>query len=201
MYPRAFAYHRAGSAAEAVDRLATHGDRARVLAGGMSLLPMMKYRQRAPEVLIDVGRLTELAGVALQGRVLRIGATARHHELAAWRAGPALAMVPELARRIGDPQVRNMGTVGGGLAAVEPTSDWATALLACRGEVVVRRAGGERRIAADDLFLDTHRSALAPDELLVEAAFSLPAGRVGTAHAKFEARAAAAAVMSAGVCL
>jgi len=199
MYPRAFGYLRPSSIQETLTCLAQHGEEASVLAGGMSLIPLMKYRQRSPRLLVDIGRLRELAGVSINSAVLRIGATTRHSEVAAWDADSNIALFPELAGRIGDVQVRNMGTVGGGLAAVEPTGDWGTALLAMRGEVTAVASSGKRRIAADDLFLGSYRSALRPDELLTEAVFPLPEGRYGTAAAKFETRAAAAPLMSCAV--
>jgi len=192
MRPRPFAYVRAAGLEDALAQLARHGGGASPLAGGMSLIPLMKYRQRAPAVLVDIGRVPGLAGISRDGGALRIGATTRHADAAAWPGwGPRLAMFPELASRIGDQQVRNMGTVGGSLAAVEPTGDWGTALLAMGGQVTARTAAGERRIGADAFFLGTHRSALSAGELLTEASFPLPAGPFGTAAAKFESRTAA----------
>lgn len=191
MYPRAFAYVRPRSTEEAVARLAEHGDDASVLAGGMSLVPMLKYRQRTPGVLVDIGRLTELAGVDASGDTVEIGATTRHADVAALGSGAGVTpMLAELAARIGDVQVRSMGTVGGGIAAVEPTGDWGAALLALRGEVVAVASGGERRIAADDLFVATYTTSLRPDELLTLVRFPQGA-RVGAAQTKFEHRTAA----------
>lgn len=201
MYPRSFDYVRARHVSEAVGMLAEHGDRARVLAGGMSLIPMMKYRELSPDVVVDIGRLRELAGIVVDGPVLRIGATTRHHEAASWTFPAAVSLVPELAAGIGDAQVRSMGTVGGGLAAVEPTGDWGTALLAMRGEVVVVSAAEERSIASDDLFVATHRTTLRPDELLTQMLLPLPARRVGTAFRKFQLRAAAAPLLSCAGCV
>ena len=111
--------------------LAEHGPDAVPLAGGTSLIPQMKYRERNPAVVVDVGWLRELAGVTVDGGRMRIGATTRHHEAAAWRGPRELALVRELAAGIGDPQVRNMGTVGGSIAAVEPAGDWGPAVLRC----------------------------------------------------------------------
>ena len=191
MYPRPFAYLRPRSAAEALAQLAEHGGEARPLAGGMSLIPLLKYRQLSPRVLVDIGRLRELAGIGAADGVLRIGATTRHCEVAEWDWDGSLTMFGELAGRVGDAQVRSMGTAGGGLAAVEPSGDWGTALLAMRGEVVAAASASERHIAADDFFLGSGRSALRPDELITQAWFPLPGGRFGTAAAKFETRRAA----------
>jgi carbon-monoxide dehydrogenase medium subunit len=200
MYPAPFGYLRATSADEAVDALAEHGDDAALLAGGMSLVPMMKYRQRRPRVVVDIGRLRELAGMEVADGVVRIGATTRHHEAAGWDGPAPLAVLREVGDRIGDRQVRSMGTVGGGVAAVEPTGDWGPVLLALRGSAVARSASGPRRIAADELFLGTHRTALRPDELLEALEAPLPDGRFGAAQAKFEAR-AGAALMSCVACV
>jgi carbon-monoxide dehydrogenase medium subunit len=200
MYPRAFAYARATAPEEAVELLGEHGDDASILAGGMSLVPQMKYRQRSPRVVVDVGRLRELAYVALDDGELRLGALTRHADAAAWDSPPALRLIGELAGRIGDRQVRGMGTVGGGLAAVEPAGDWGPALLALRGEVVAVSTQGERRIAGDDLFVAPLRTSLRPDEMLTEVCVRLPPGRFGTAQAKFEAR-TGAAFMSCAACV
>ncbi|MBO0889310.1 MAG: FAD binding domain-containing protein [Acidothermales bacterium] len=199
MYPRAVAYTRARSVPEALETLATYGPDACPLAGGMSLVPWLKYRQRSPGLLVDVGRLAELAGIEPGDGPLRIGATTRHADVAVWRDAVALALLPELAAGIGDVQVRGMGTVGGGLAAVEPTGDWGGALLAMRGSVVARSVSGERRIASDDFFLDTYRSSLRPDELLTEVLLPVPSERFGTAAVKLDKRAAAAPLMSCAV--
>ncbi len=201
MYPRVFSYIRAYSQDEAVAALAEHGPEGAVLAGGMSLVPQMKYRDRSPAVVIDVGRIRELAGITATDGTLRIGAMTRHHEAEAWPGGTELAIIPELAGRIGDPQVRNMGTIGGSIAAVEPAGDWGPALLALSGAVRVVSAAGERTIVADDLFVAARRSALAADELIVEVNARLPAGRFGTAQVKFEMRAAAAAFMNCSACV
>jgi aerobic carbon-monoxide dehydrogenase medium subunit len=102
MYPAPFGYLRATSADEAVDALAEHGDDAALLAGGMSLVPMMKYRQRRPRVVVDIGRLRELAGMKVADGVVRIGATTRHHEAAGWDGPAPLAVLREVGDRIGD---------------------------------------------------------------------------------------------------
>lgn len=199
MYPRAVAYTRAGSVPEAVDALAQYGPDACPLAGGMSLVPWLKYRQRSPGLLVDVGRLTELAGIEQADDSWCVGALTRHADVAALRGDVALHLLPELAAGIGDVQVRGMGTVGGSLAAVEPTGDWGAALLALRGSVVARSASGDRVIASDDLFVDTYRSSLRPDELLTEVRLPVPDGRFGTAAAKLDHRAAAAPLLSCAV--
>jgi carbon-monoxide dehydrogenase medium subunit len=200
VYPRPFSYIRAHSQDEAVAALADYGSDAAILAGGMSLVPQMKYRERNPALVIDVGRIRELAGITVTDGNLRIGATTRHHEAEAWPGATGLAIVPELAAAIGDPQVRNMGTVGGSLAAVEPAGDWGPALLALRGSVRAVSSKGERTIVADELFIAPRHSTLESDELIVEIIARLPGGSFGTGQTRFDRR-TAAAFMNCSACV
>lgn len=169
MIPAAFDYQRAESAEEALSLLAEHGDEAKLLAGGHSLLPLMKLRLAAPSVLVDVGRLDDLRYVRDAGDHVAIGALTRHRDL---ETDPLLAaQVPLLAHaagEVGDPQVRHRGTIGGSLAHADPASDLPAVLLALGGTLVARGPGGERTIAASDFFEGFLESALAPDELLTE---------------------------------
>ncbi len=169
MIPAAFDYVRAASVAEALSSLAEHGDDAKLLAGGHSLLPLMKLRLATPAVLVDIGRISELSYVREAGDELAIGALTRHadlHEDALARAeAPLLAHV---AGQVGDPQVRHRGTIGGSLAHGDPASDLPAAVLALGGTLVLRGPGGERQVPSTEFhkgFLDT---ALEPDEMLVE---------------------------------
>jgi carbon-monoxide dehydrogenase medium subunit len=167
--PAAFAYARADSTDEAVALLADHGDDAKLLAGGHSLLPLMKLRLATPSVLVDVGRLDELSFVRDDGDTLAIGGLTRHHDVehdAVLRAhAPLLAAA---AGEVGDPQVRHRGTLGGSLAHGDPASDLPAVVLALRGDIVVRGSGGDRVIAADDFFRGFLETALAPDEIITE---------------------------------
>jgi carbon-monoxide dehydrogenase medium subunit len=201
LYPRAFTYLRAENPEHAIELRKQYADEARFLAGGMSLVPMMKYRLTSPAVLIDIGRLSELAGISAANGELRINATTRHAEACAWNGDSRVAFVPELASRVGDPQVRNMGTVGGALAAAEPTGDWLAALLAMRGSVTARSSRGDRHIASDEFVCGPYRSALASDELLTSLVLPLPRRQFATAYAKSEARGAVAPLMSCAACL
>ncbi|QYG94699.1 xanthine dehydrogenase family protein subunit M [Iamia sp. SCSIO 61187] len=170
MIPAPFQYVRASSTDEAMAALAEHGDEAKLLAGGHSLLPLMKLRLASPEVLVDVGRISDLSYVRHDGDTVAIGALTTHHD--AGRDEVLKAQVPLLAHvatQIGDPQVRHRGTVGGSIAHADPASDLPAALLALGGSVVVRSAArGERVIAASDFFTGFLEAALEPDELLVE---------------------------------
>jgi carbon-monoxide dehydrogenase medium subunit len=165
--PAPFDYVAAESTAHALDLMASLGDEAKLLAGGHSLLPMMKLRLVAPATLIDLGRLTGLAGISADGGELGIGAMTRHADLAA--SGLVRAEAPLLAHaaaQVGDPQIRHRGTIGGSLAHADPAADLPMALLALGGSVEAQGPGGTRRIAADDFFAGFFETSLAPDELL-----------------------------------
>src|SRR5688500_5663363 len=154
MYPKSFEYARAESVEQAVALLREHGDEARLLAGGASLIPLMKLRLASPTHLIDIGRLEQLRGVRRENGSFRIGSLTRHGELerhAELRS--ELPSVHDAASQIGDTQVRNVGTIGGSLAECDPAGDWAPVLLALGGEVLVRGTQGDRTIPAGDLFL------------------------------------------------
>ncbi len=187
--PAAFAYARADSVDEAVALLAEHGDDAKLLAGGHSLLPLMKLRLATPSVLVDVGRLDELSFVRDDGDTLAIGGLTRHHDVehdAVLREHvPLLAAA---AGEVGDPQVRHRGTLGGSLAHGDPASDLPAVVLALRGSIVVRGSGGERVIAADDFFRGFLETALAPDEIITEVRVPKTGG-AGWAFEKFNRRA------------
>src|SRR5271165_3520304 len=167
MIPAQFDYVVAESATHALDLLAQHGDDAKLLAGGHSLLPMMKLRLAQPEVLVDIGGLTELAGVSVDGDELVIGATTRHADLVASELvrtdAPLLAHAASL---VGDPQIRHRGTIGGSLAHADPAADLPMALVALGGSVELRGPDGTRLVAADDFFAGFFETALEPGELL-----------------------------------
>ena len=188
MIPAPFDYQRAGSVDEAIELLAAHGDDAKLLAGGHSLLPLMKLRLAQPTVLVDIGRIGDLSYVEDGGGTVRIGALTRHHDVASSdlvrEQAPLLA---EVAGQIGDPQVRHRGTIGGSIAHGDPASDLPAVLLALRGTLVVRGPGGEREIAADDFFTGFLETALAPDEVLTELRVPAVPG-VGWAFEKFNRR-------------
>jgi aerobic carbon-monoxide dehydrogenase medium subunit len=189
MIPAPFDYQRAGSVDEAIELLASHGDEAKLLAGGHSLLPLMKLRLAQPTVLVDIGRIGDLSYVEDGGGTVRIGALTRHHDVASSdlvrEQAPLLA---EVAAQIGDPQVRHRGTLGGSIAHGDPASDLPAVLLALRGTLTVRGPGGEREIAADDFFTGFLETTLAPDEVLTEIRVPAVPG-VGWAFEKFNRRA------------
>ena len=166
MYMPEFDYHRAGSVAEALTLLGRHSD-ARLLAGGHSLLPLMRLRLARPAALIDIGGLAELKGISGNGDALRIGALTTHGEIAASpevrRLNPLLA---EAAGGIGDPQVRNRGTIGGNIAHADPASDWGTVLTALEASVEVQGANGSRTVAIDDFFQGPFATAVGEQEII-----------------------------------
>ncbi|MYB23718.1 MAG: xanthine dehydrogenase family protein subunit M [Acidimicrobiia bacterium] len=169
MIPAAFDYVRAGSAEEAVAALAAHGDEAKLLAGGHSLIPLMRFRLARPAVLVDIGRLADLAYIREDGDHVAIGALTRHRavetsELVAARAG----LLGEVTSHVGDPQVRHRGTLGGAVAHGDPASDIPSALLALGATLVAIGPGGTRQIPVDDFFCGFLETALAEDEMLTE---------------------------------
>jgi len=169
MIPSPFEYVSAGSADEAVELLRRHGDDAKLLAGGHSLLPMMKVRLAAPGVLIDVGSIPSLSYVRAVDGELAIGAATTHQTVAT--SPEVRSQVPLLAWSaglVGDPQVRHRGTIGGSLAHADPAADLPMALSAVDGRVVVLGPSGEREIGADEFFVGYFETALAPDEMIVE---------------------------------
>lgn len=199
MIPPAFEYLRAGSVEEAVTALADHGDEARLLAGGHSLVPLMKLRLACPALLVDVGRLDELSYVRLEDDIVRIGALTRHRDL---ETSELLAQhVPLLraaAHHVGDPQVRARGTIGGSLAHGDPASDLAAVTLALGGTLVVRGPTGVREIGVDSFWKGFLETDLAFDEMLIE--IRVPAvGEVGWSFQKFSRRAMDWAVVGAAV--
>jgi len=167
MIPAPFEYVAAESPAQALALLAEHGDDAKLLAGGHSLLPMMKLRLATPAVLIDIGRLGELAGVSADNGELVIGATTRHADLAAAELVRSQApLLAYAAAQVGDPQIRHRGTIGGSLAHADPAADLPMALVALGGSVEVAGPDGTRVVAADDFFQGFFETVMQPDEML-----------------------------------
>jgi carbon-monoxide dehydrogenase medium subunit len=202
--PGSFEYVRPTSVEEAVAALVEHGDDAKILAGGHSLLPLMKLRLAMPAVLIDISRIPGLSYVRVDGDEVAIGAGTRHHELEKDDVAAAeVPLLPYVASQVGDPQVRHRGTIGGTVAHSDPASDLPTALLALGGTVVVQGPNGRRDIPITEFWLGFFETALAEDELIIE--IRVPrTGSAGWAYEKFTRRAndwpivAAAAVGSRG---
>ncbi|MHC2439388.1 FAD binding domain-containing protein [Bradyrhizobium sp. USDA 4451] len=180
MKAAAFAYARATSVVNALELLAAHGDRAKVLSGGQSLMPAMNLRLLSPDILVDIGGLAELRGVAVRGDLLVIGALTRHVDLL---NSPEVALHAPLLRdavaQVAHPAIRNRGTIGGSLAHADPASELPACVVVLDAAIVVRGPRGERRISATAFFNGIYDTALAPDELLV--AVEVPVARLGAA--------------------
>jgi carbon-monoxide dehydrogenase medium subunit len=167
--PAAFDYVRAESADEAISLVGQHGDDAKFIAGGHSLLPLMKLRLAQPSVLIDIGRISELSYIRDAGDHIAVGALTRHMDVE--RSDVLAEHVPLLAHaasHVGDPQVRHRGTIGGSIAHADPASDLPATTLALGATYVAQGPGGTREIAAGDFYRSYLESVLAPDEILTE---------------------------------
>jgi aerobic carbon-monoxide dehydrogenase medium subunit len=184
MIPAEFDYAVAGSVDEAIGLLSDGGADAKLLAGGHSLLPLMKLRFAHPSLLVDIGRISELRGVETGGDSFRIGALTRHADL---QVRDDMGLVAAVAMQIADQQVRNRGTIGGALANGDSAADLPAVLLAMEGSVTVRGSGGEREIAAQDLFQGYLSTAVAPGEVITEVRLPALTG-YGYGYEKFNRR-------------
>lgn len=198
MIPSGFDYTVADSSDAALAALAEHGDDAKLLAGGHSLIPLLKFRFAAPGVLVDIGRIDDLSYVREDNGHIAIGALSTHRDVETSdvlrQHAPMLAHV---ASQIGDPAVRHRGTIGGSLAHGDPASDLPAALLALGGSVVAKGPNGEREIAATDLFTSFLETAIAPDEMITE--IRVPRATGGWSYQKFNRRAQDWAIVAAAV--
>lgn len=198
MYPSNFAYHRPSTIAEAVALLTRHGDDAKVLAGGHSLIPAMKLRLARPAVIVDIGRIANLGGIADAGGHVAIGAMATHADIASSALlTHACPLLPETALHIGDVQVRNKGTIGGSLAHADPAADWPAAILALDAEIDVIGPRGRRTVRADAFFVDLLQTALAADEILAE--IRVPKTSPSVAYVKTDQKASGFALAGVAV--
>lgn len=187
MIPPAFEYLRPKTVPEAVAMLQQHGDDAKILSGGQSLIPMMKLRLARPSHLIDINRVTGLSYIKEEGGFLRIGGLTREAELEASSVVRAkYPLLLDTATVIADPQVRNMATVGGNLAHGDPANDHPATMMALGAQVVATGAKGERVIAIDDFFVSLFTTALQHDEILTEIRIPIPPAHSGGAYFKLE---------------
>jgi aerobic carbon-monoxide dehydrogenase medium subunit len=199
MFPASFAYFAPTTLGEALELLTRHGEDAKLLAGGHSLIPAMKLRLSEPPCLIDLGQIPDLRGVRQEDGQLAIGALTVHADVAA--SDLVRQHVPGLsdaAGVIGDVQVRNRGTIGGSVAHADPGADLPVILIALDASFVLVGPSGSRTVAADDFFEDFFTTALAPDEVLTEVRVPLPPSGAGTAYAKLPHPASGYVVVSAG---
>jgi carbon-monoxide dehydrogenase medium subunit len=181
MKASAFAYTRATSVMNALDLLAAHGDRAKVLSGGQSLIPAMNLRLLSPELVVDIGGLKELRGIAVKDGLLVIGALTRHVDL---QNSPEIAehapLLKEAIAHVAHPAIRNRGTLGGSLAQADPASELPACMIALGATILVRGPEGERRIAAEQFFTGIYETSLSPQDLLI--AVKVPIGPKSSAH-------------------
>jgi aerobic carbon-monoxide dehydrogenase medium subunit len=187
MYPASFEYFAPETLDEAIETLERYGDEGKVLAGGMSLIPVMKLRIARPRALVDINRIGGLAGLSEDGGGLTIGALVRHKtaersELLKGRYGA----LGDAAPLISDPVVRNLGTVAGSLAHADPQGDWGSVMLAVRAEVIAHGSDGDRTIPLDDFFHGPFSTALAPTEVVTEVRVPDPGVRAGGTYLKLE---------------
>jgi carbon-monoxide dehydrogenase medium subunit len=185
MKASAFSYARATSIVNALELLVAHGDKAKVLSGGQSLMPAMNLRLISPELIVDIGELSELRGIAMRGDVLNIGALTRHIDLL--RSSEVAAHAPlltEAVAHVAHPAIRNRGTLGGSLAHADPASELPACMVALNATIIVRGQAGERRIAAEEFFTGIYETAMSAQELLI--AVELPVARKNSAHFFYE---------------
>ncbi len=196
MIPAPFEYYAPKTLEEALRLVERHGDEAKLLAGGHSLLPLMKLRLAAPRYVIDLGRLRGMSYLREEGGRILIGALTTHAEI----AGSALLhgqcpLLPETAAEIGDVQVRNRGTLGGSLAHADPAADYPAAILALDAEIVVASTSGTRTIPATEFFVDMLTTQLRPGEILTQVSVPTLASRTGTAYCKLHQPASGFAIV------
>jgi carbon-monoxide dehydrogenase medium subunit len=181
MKAAAFSYARATSVVNALELLVAHGDRAKVLSGGQSLMPAMNLRLIAPDLVVDIGEIAELRGIAVSGDLLRIGALTRHVDL---QRSPEVAahapLLTEAIAHVAHPAIRNRGTIGGSLAHADPASELPACMVALNAIIVIVGPKGERRIAAVDFFKGIYETALSAQELLI--AVEVPVARNNATH-------------------
>jgi aerobic carbon-monoxide dehydrogenase medium subunit len=199
MYPRAFHYHRAGSLKEAAAMLAQLGDDAKLLAGGQSLIPLMKLRFANPVHLVDLNFISGTSYINETNGTVRFGAMARHAEIEASAAVAKIPILHDCAAGIADVQVRNRGTIGGSLAEADPSGDWATVLFTLSAEVRCLGTNGERTVSVTDFIRDAYTTALARDEVVSEVAVKIPPKKSGGAYLAFKRSAPVYPTASAAV--
>ncbi len=199
MYPAPFNYHRPDNLQAAIGLLSRFGDEASVMAGGQSLIPMLKMRIGDVAEVIDIGHLQNLDHIVRRGDTLHIGALATHANIAASEVTSIIPLIGECGGGIADRQVRNMGTIGGGVSVADPSGDWPTGLRALNADLVLTGPAGNRTVAVADFILDAYTTSLKSDELITEIQIQLPAAGSSSAYVAFKRAAPAYPTASAGV--
>ena len=202
MIPAAFDYIAPTSLAEALHALAENGEDAKLLAGGHSLLPLLKLRLAAPKLLVDLSRISGLNSISQQGDSIVIGALATHYQIESSElVNKKCPLLPQTARAIGDVQVRNRGTIGGSLAHADPSADWPAAMLALGAELKITGPRGERRVGAEDFFVGPMTTVIEANEILTEIRVPIAARRSGSAYLKAAQQASGFAIVGVAVSL
>ena len=202
MIPAAFDYMAPESLDEALRALAAHGEEAKLLAGGHSLLPLLKLRLANPKLLIDLSKVPGLSGISQQDDKIVVGALTTHYQIESSELLKAKCpLLPQTAPTIGDVQVRNRGTIGGSLVHADPSADWPAAILALGGELKLSGPKGQRQIAAEEFFLAPMTTAIEPTEILTEIRVPVAARRYGSAYLTLAQQASGFAVVGVAVWL
>jgi carbon-monoxide dehydrogenase medium subunit len=199
MYPRPFHYHRAKSLKEAATMLAQIGDEAKLLAGGQSLIPLMKLRFANPAHLVDLNFISGISYIKEEGGALRFGALTRHAEIEKSGLAAKVPIIHDCATGIADVQVRNRGTIGGSIAEADPSGDWATVLLTQGAEVRCLSPKGDRAVPLSQFITDAYTTVLAHDELVSEITVKIPPKGTGAAYLAFKRAAPVYPTASAAV--
>lgn len=201
MLPATFDYIRAGSTDDAFAQLQRLGADARVLAGGQSLIPAMRFRLARPAVLVDINALDDLNYIRTDGDVLTMGAIARDSDVerAGWIGETRWSLLHDVSRVVADPVVRQMGTVVGSLCHNDPSGDWPAVALAARAELIVRGASGERTVPIDEFLVDSFTTAVAEGEMALAARFPVPTERTAGSYQKVERKVGDYATAAAAV--
>jgi carbon-monoxide dehydrogenase medium subunit len=202
MIPASFDYIAPKTVDEAVRALAAHGEEAKLLAGGHSLLPLMKLRLASPKLLIDLGRIPALGAISQQEDKIVVGALATHYQIeSSALVSQKCPLLTQTARVIGDVQVRNRGTIGGSLTHADPCADWPAAILALAGELKLSGPKGDRRLAAEDFFVGPLTTAVEATEILTEIRVPVLSRRYGSAYLKMAQQASGFAIVGVAVWL
>jgi carbon-monoxide dehydrogenase medium subunit len=186
MFPGVFDYRAPTSLEEVLELLREHGEEAKVLAGGQSLIPLLKLRLASPSLLVDIGRVPGLRGLSTTNGTLVIGARTRHVEIERAPLPAGLGILHDAAPQIADPLVRNLGTFGGSLCHADPAGDWGSVAIALGAELVLRSSRGERIVDVREFFQEPFTTALMADEVLTEVRLPLPSGRAAGTYLKLE---------------
>jgi len=200
MIPMGFEYFRPQTLDDALNLLSEYEGEAKILAGGQSLIPLLKLRLLSPKYLIDIGRIQSLSYIREKQHSLEVGCLVRHRELEAFEAkNVGLQMLADAASSIGDPQIRNIGTFGGSLAHADPSADWTAVTLTLNARIKLISLSGEREVMAEDFFTGSFSTALRPDEILAGVEIPLRKGRVSSCYQKLKRKAGDFATVGSAV--